>query len=184
MNKPLPQNHSNQKRDRDEAQSNSPLPSVLRASRSANPSILAPLQLISGHLPHPLAAPAEVGVTVVQISSQRLIPLPTVVQPQTIRFIVYHLPLLNCKVSQNMHRDPHLLTYLIFQDPPTARNVQFSVPHCRIQARPGPSGHLIEPPKEAPHSSQVMWCHARGLCFRRSSNGQGTLNSTIAICTT
>ena len=46
MNNPLPpdhQKHTKQKKWDNEAQTNFPLPSILHASRSANPSILAPL---------------------------------------------------------------------------------------------------------------------------------------------
>ena len=66
--------------------------------------------------------------------------------------------------EQNMYRNPRLFTHLIFQDPPTGRqpcaldNMPLSVAPGDAQAHPGASGHLIEPPKDAPRS-QVLKDH-------------------------
>ena len=68
-----------------------------------------------------------------------------------------------------MYCDPPLLTYLIPQDPPTARrptvphNMEMSVPHRGMRARSGSSGHLIEPPNDEPRSRLPADCLTSNL---------------------
>jgi hypothetical protein len=65
--------------------------------------------------------------------------------------------------------DPRLLTHLIFQDPPTSQqpsapcNVQFSISHGRMQARPGSSDHLIEPLTDASRNRPLTNCLASNV---------------------